>query len=110
MRSAALLAALLLGVPAAQAAPAPPLLTTPPEVAARLKAPDLVILHAGAEADFAAGHIPGARLAGRDALAITGPAAGGLILELPPEPELRAQLERLGVSDGSAHRRLRRHQ
>ena len=97
MRSAALLAALMLGVASAAHA-APAFLTTPQAVEARLKERDLVILHAGSDADFAAGHIPGARLAGRDALSV---AADGLMLQLPPEAELRAQLEKLGVSDRS---------
>lgn len=88
-----------LGVSSAHAAT--PLLTTPAALNGRLAERDLVILHAGSEGDFAAGHIPGARLASRDALSIAGPAAGGLILELPPEAELRAQLQRLGVSDRS---------
>ena len=98
--AAALVVALTAGGVAAAPAGAP-VLTTPAELAARLAAPDLVILHAGEDADFAAGHIPGARLAKRDALSIAGPAAGGLVLELPPEPELRAQMQALGISDRS---------
>lgn len=103
MRTAAVLSAVLLAATAARAAPPPPspLLTTPAALSGRLAERDLVILHAGDAATFAAGHIPGARLAGRDTLAATGPSAGGLILELPPEAELRGQLERLGVSDRS---------
>lgn len=101
MRIAAPLAlTFALAASAAQAAPSDTL-TTPPALAARLAERDLVILHAGSEANFAAGHIPGARLASRDALSVTGPAAGGLILELPPEAELRAQLQALGVGDRS---------
>lgn len=99
---AVLLAATLLTAPAAQAfASEQRQLTTPAALAQKVGAPDLVILHAGDDADFAAGHIPGAVLVKRDGLSIAGPAAGGLILELPPEPELRAQLQKLGISDRS---------
>ena len=95
---AGLVSALLLGVSAVQAADAPPRLAAPAEVAGRLSERDLVILHAGSAADYAAGHIPGARLAPQDALSVS---SNGLMLQLPPEPELRAQLQRLGVSDRS---------
>ena len=83
----------------AQAAPWRESLVAPDWAAKHLADKDLVILHAGDDADYAAGHLPGAQLVKRDGLSVNGP--GGLMLEMPTEPELRAQLQRLGISDHS---------
>ena len=99
-----LVAVLMLASPmltsAAQAAsPRDKLLVTPAWLAAHLADKNLVILHAGSQADFAAGHVAGARLVARESLATTGPA--GLILEFPNAETLRKELQDLGVSDRS---------
>jgi thiosulfate/3-mercaptopyruvate sulfurtransferase len=62
---------------------------------ARLKDPGVVILHAGAEKDYEAGHIPGARLLKLDDISKTG--EGGLRLELPDAQTLAAAFGKLGV-------------
>lgn len=73
-------------------------------LAAHLHDPALVLLHVGDAAEFAAGHLPGARfVALKDVSA--GPSGAGdfaqLRLEMLPADELRPRLERLGISDDS---------
>jgi len=68
-------------------------------LASRLAQPDLVVLHAGTAADFAQGHIPGARLVELTDISITGD--DGLLVELPPLERLRETFRRLGVSESS---------
>lgn len=70
-------------------------------LAERLDARDIVILHVGDAASYAAGHIPGARLATLADIAAPPEQADGLILQLPDAETLRRKLEDLGVSDGS---------
>lgn len=83
----------------AQAATRDQMLTTPAWVAEHAKDADLVILHVGDQAEFAAGHLPGAQLVTSSTLATTGP--DGLVLEMPTADELHRQLQALGVSDNS---------
>ena len=74
------------------------LLVTTAWVADRLEDPNLVLLHVGEKPEYDAGHIAGARhITLRD---IDG-AQSGEALELPDSPDLRARLERLGISDDS---------
>lgn len=61
--------------------------------------PKLVILHAGSQKDYDAGHVPAARLVTLAGLSETGP--GGLRLQLPPPEKLKEALEALGVSQDS---------
>lgn len=65
--------------------------------------PDLVLLHVGERAEYDAGHIPGARhIALNDISRRRDHSnASQLMLEMPPLSELRATLERLGISDNS---------
>jgi thiosulfate/3-mercaptopyruvate sulfurtransferase len=63
---------------------------------AHLNDADLVILHAGTEKDYAAGHIPGARLITLNGISKTG--ENGLRLELPDAQALAAAFGKLGVS------------
>lgn len=69
------------------------------ELAARLGEKGTIILHVGAEKDYAEGHIPGARLVTLADLSVTG--EGGLRLQLPPVEQLKAALEKLGIGDGT---------
>ena len=81
------------------AAPNPSLLISTADLSSRLKDPALVLLHVGTQADFDAGHLPGARLVTLGDISVTGP--NGLRLELPPVADLQTAFGRLGVSDTS---------
>lgn len=100
LKSTALAASiLLLFTASAQAATRDSLLTTPAWVAQHASDANLIILHAGDQAEFNAGHIPGAQLVAQGGLATSGP--DGLILELPSAEEMHRQLQGLGVTDAS---------
>jgi thiosulfate/3-mercaptopyruvate sulfurtransferase len=60
---------------------------------------DLVLLHVGTAAGYQAKHIPGAHLVDPNGLTVKTPE--GLVTELPPPEELRAQMQALGISDRS---------
>ena len=68
------------------------------ELAGRVNDKKLVVLHVGSQKDYDAGHIPGARLVTLGDISVTG--EGGLRMQLPPVEQLKAALEKLGVSDG----------
>lgn len=63
--------------------------------------PGLVLLHVGERDGYAREHIPGARYISFDDIARRGDDAGGNTLEMLPPDELRASLERFGISDDS---------
>ena len=86
---------LALGIPAF----AQDLLVAVESLATQLKDPTLVILHVGTQADYQAGHIPGARLVTLGDISIVG--ERGLRLELPPVDKLQAALMKLGVTNAS---------
>ena len=69
-------------------------------LARRLGDPKLVLLHVGDRSEYAAAHIPGARLISlRD---ISTPQASGVLpLEMLAPEELRRRLEQFGISDDS---------
>jgi thiosulfate/3-mercaptopyruvate sulfurtransferase len=66
---------------------------------ARLGHPSLVILHVGADQDYADGHLPGAQLMKLADISVTGPT--GLRLELPPVQDLVDALKGFGISNSS---------
>ena len=73
-------------------------------LATQLKDPNLVILHVGSPTDYAAGHIPGARLVTLADISVTGLMATGertLRLEMPPIDKLQAALLKLGITNTS---------
>lgn len=71
-------------------------------LAAHLKDPNLVLLHVGDKDEYAAKHIPGARFVSLSDIAVSDRSATGLILEMPPTvDDLKARLEKLGISDDS---------
>lgn len=97
---AAAIAAATIGSTGAWAAsPRDELLVTSSWLAQHAADKDLVILHVGTQAGYQAKHIPGARLVEPNGLTVKSPE--GLVTELPPPDELRAQLQALGVSDRS---------
>jgi thiosulfate/3-mercaptopyruvate sulfurtransferase len=60
---------------------------------------DMVILHVGSPDGYKAKHIPGAQLVGPNGLTVKSPE--GLVTELPPPEDLRAEMQALGISDRS---------
>jgi thiosulfate/3-mercaptopyruvate sulfurtransferase len=98
-----LMALAILFVPLAAAAPLPerrdPFLVSVDWLAAHLNDHSVVILQVGTESDYDKGHIPGAQPLSLDDISTMH--GMGLMIELPPVPELVATLEKAGVSDDS---------
>lgn len=95
----------LLSAGAAQAAGAPDprdaLLVDAGWLSTHLRDPDLVLLHVGDDDEYRKAHIPGARFVTMDDLSLSEHTRDGLMLEMPPDDDLRARLEKLGISDDS---------
>lgn len=91
---------LLLSSAAAQAADGA-LVVDSAWLAAHLGDKDLVLLHVGDADEYAKGHIRGARLVSLDDVSVSEHTSKGLMLEMPAAEDLRARLEKLGISDGS---------
>ena len=88
------------GVRVSARAVKPPRVVTADWLSSHINDAGLVVLHVGEEADYAAGHIQGARFV--DFRSLAAPRQeGGLSLELPPVEQLRSTLESWGISDGS---------
>jgi len=81
------------------AAPRDELLVTSAWLAQHAADKDLVILHVGTLDGYKAKHIPGAHLVGPNGLTVKTPE--GLVTELPPPEDLRAEMQSLGISDRS---------
>jgi thiosulfate/3-mercaptopyruvate sulfurtransferase len=77
----------------------PSVLVSTDWLAGHLRDESLVILHAGSQKDYEAGHIPGARLVTLGDISITD--ERGLTLELPPADALEAAFGRLGITEGA---------
>lgn len=92
---------LLLVAHAAFASPRESLLVSPSWLAENLRDPNLVLLHVGNADDYAKEHIPGARHVALSDIALSDHSGKGLMLEMPPAGDLRARLEKLGISDDS---------
>ena len=88
------------GAAADAQSPRDQLLVSPAWLAAHLDDPDLVLLHVGEPEEYAAAHLPGARLVGMEDLNTGHSEDGPMLQTLPPET-LRERLQALGVSDGS---------
>ncbi len=91
-----LIAAALAATALAGTAHAGDLTVTPQWLAAHLDDPDLVVLHVGG--GYAHKHIPGARYVSLDDIAVD---SDGLSLQMPAPADLKARLEKLGLSDTS---------
>jgi len=74
------------------------LTVTPQWLAAHLNDPDLVVLHVGDRGQYNRKHIPGARYIALDDIAVD---SDGLSLQMPQPADLKARLEKLGISDRS---------
>ena len=95
---------LLLAVPALAASPRDSMIVTAPWLRAHLNDPNLVLLHVGDpmnDKEYAAAHIPGAVQASMKDVSVSDHTPKGLMLEMPPADELKADLEKLGISDNS---------
>ena len=95
---------LLLAVPAFAASPRDSMIVNAAWLKAHINDPNLVLLHVGDQMDpkeYAAQHIPGAILAGMKDVSVSDHTGKGLVLEMPPADELKADLEKLGISDNS---------
>jgi len=62
---------------------------------------DLVLLHVGDKPGYEAAHIPGARFVSQQDVSVSDHTAKGLMLEMPSADDLRARLQKLGISDKS---------
>jgi thiosulfate/3-mercaptopyruvate sulfurtransferase len=90
-------------LPAAAGSPRDTLVVSTAWLAQHLQDPDLVLLHVGDKSEYAAAHIPGARLVEMREISVSDPqgAGNGLTLEMPPAEVLREKLAALGISDRS---------
>ena len=88
---------LAVGAPAVS--PRDGLLVSTSWLAQHLHDANLVLLHVGPKAEFAAGHIAGARYVELHDVGMSAP--DGLTLEMPPADTLRSSLEALGISNDS---------
>ena len=93
--------AFLMACSAFAASPRDSLVVTAPWLSQHLADPDLVLLHVGDKAEYAAAHIAGARLVSQSDISVSDHSGKGLMLEMPPADDLRHRLEGLGISDGS---------
>ena len=99
-----LLSFLLMAMPAFGASPRDSMLVSAAWLRAHVNDPNIVLLHVGDQMDpkeYAAQHIPGAILASMKDVSVSDHTAKGLMLEMPPADELKADLEKLGISDNS---------
>jgi thiosulfate/3-mercaptopyruvate sulfurtransferase len=86
--------------PASTQSPRDQLLVTPAWLAAHLNDPNLVLLHVGEADEYAAAHVPGARLVDMEDVSTGHSEDGPMLQTLPPET-LRERLQALGISDDS---------
>lgn len=77
------------------------LLVTPAWLATHLADANVVVLHVGDEAAYAAGHIPGARFVSLQQISASPVGTPPLSLEMSPPDLLRTQLTSLGISSDS---------
>ncbi len=94
---------ILLGAAATQAAadPRDELLVDAAWLAAHLDDANLVLLHVGDDGEYKKSHIPGARFVTLDDISVSEHTREGRMLEMPSDDDLRARLQKLGISDDS---------
>jgi thiosulfate/3-mercaptopyruvate sulfurtransferase len=87
----------------AAAQTAAPLLVDVDWLSQHLTDRDLVVLHVGTREEYAAGHIPGARLITEEDVSLPHNHSDmkDMMLELPDAATLRAKVAQFGISDGS---------
>lgn len=96
-------AGLVAATPVQAQSPRSELVVTTEWLAQRLEDPDLVLLHVGREEEYAAEHIPGARLITLSAISAAEDheAGTGLSLQMPDAAALAETLGSLGIGDES---------
>ncbi len=101
--SLVLVVSLILPATANPASPRDALVVSAAWVAKRLKDPALVLLHVGDRADYASGHIEGARQVSLPDISVSDRTGlgSGLTLEMPDAATLREKFMSLGISDDS---------
>jgi thiosulfate/3-mercaptopyruvate sulfurtransferase len=95
-----LLLLLMITLPAI-ASPRDSMLVTPAWLRAHLNDANLVLLHVGDKAEYDAKHIPGAVLIAQRDVSVSDHTEKGLMLQMPPDDDLRQRLEAAGISDKS---------
>jgi len=100
-RFAIFLAAASLGFARPASAQREQLLVSTSWLAQHLHDPNLVLLHVGADGEYKAMHIPGARFVDLDDISVSEHTQQGLMLEMPTAESLRDRLQKLGISDNS---------
>jgi thiosulfate/3-mercaptopyruvate sulfurtransferase len=88
-------------LPPAAPDPRAPLFVSVDWLAQHLNDPNLVLLHVGPAPEYAAAHIPGARLTSVADLSVGDRAGPGLGVEMPSADTLLRRLATLGISDDS---------
>lgn len=88
-------------LPPAAPDPRAPLFVSVDWLAQHLNDPNLVLLHVGPAPEYAAAHIPGARLTSVADLSIGDRSGPGLSVEMPGPETLLARVAALGISDDS---------
>jgi thiosulfate/3-mercaptopyruvate sulfurtransferase len=91
----------LVDEPRVLAAPREDLVVSVAWLASHLEDANLVLLHVGDKDDYAAKHIPRARLVALADISISSEVGKGSMLEMPPADDLRRRLEALGISERS---------
>jgi len=99
--SLAVVVAVATAVPADSSAWPPSMVVSAEWLASHREDRGVVLLHVGERRGYEREHIPGARYISFEDIARRGEAAGGNTLEMLPPEELRANLERTGISDDS---------
>ena len=95
---------LLIAVPALAASPRDSMIVSAAWLRAHINDSNLVLLHVGDpmnDKEYAAQHITGAIQASMKDVSVSDHTGKGLVLEMPPADELKADLEKLGISDNS---------
>jgi thiosulfate/3-mercaptopyruvate sulfurtransferase len=95
---------LLFAVPALAASPRDSMIVNAAWLKAHINDSNLVLLHVGDQMnpkDYGDAHIPGAILASMKDVSVSDHTPKGQVLEMPPADELKADLEKLGISDNS---------
>lgn len=101
LRVAVFVLLLVAAIPSFAATPREALLVDTAWLKQHLHDKNLVLLQVGDKKSFDAGHIAGARQVTLEDISVSEHSATGLILEMPKPDDLKARLEKLGISDDS---------
>ena len=89
-------------LPAQQPSPRETMVVSTAWLASHLKDDNLVLLHLGPKPEYDTAHIPGARFITFNDIAVSDTTSEtGLTLQMPAPDDLRARLEKIGISNSS---------